>query len=393
MARPRVLPVSVVIMIIYAKGHGKSIQSILAGANLNRSEGKKMARKQDNLYVRGHKTAPSKVRMECVRSVFRSKKLPALSRGASFKNHFQEKINKTVIVSGYICNNHCKFCNNSGKRVIGDRNTSEIIQAIIGAKEGGASYLEIIGGEPTIRKDIFDIVSFANKLKFNTISITTNGRMFSYKKFASKIIKCGLNSLVFSIHGHNSLLHDSLTQSNGSFKQLLSGLDNLRDIGFNNLGSNTTIVKTNYRYLPEIGGFIYKLGIRNSEFIFVDPTYGGAHDNFLKLVPRISKAAPFIRKCLDIGRQKNVSHWHARYVPLCHFVGYEDQISEIYEKSVFKTQHIAADFINLNVEASRMKVGRIKTDRCRGCIKFSACEGIWREYFSRFGDSELTPIT
>jgi len=47
--------------------------------------------------------------------------------------------------------------------------------------------------------------------------------MFSYFELVEKIIKFGLTDIVFSIHGHNSKTHDYLTQSPGSFKQLLKG--------------------------------------------------------------------------------------------------------------------------------------------------------------------------
>ena len=58
--------------------------------------------------------------------------------------------------------------------------------------------------------------------------IATNGRMLSYEDFARTILKAGLNSLVFSIHGHTAKLHDSLTRAPGSFKQLNKGVKNVQ---------------------------------------------------------------------------------------------------------------------------------------------------------------------
>ena len=104
----------------------------------------------------------------------------------------------------------------------------EVMNHMIGARKRGSTYLEMIGGEITIRSDFIDFIKFAKKLGFKTIMIATNGRMFSYKKRAYKAIKAGLNSIVFSIHGHNSELHDELTRVPGSFKQLLSGVENMK---------------------------------------------------------------------------------------------------------------------------------------------------------------------
>ena len=304
-----------------------------------------------------------------------------------------KKIKKTVIFVGYECNNNCIFCINWDKRNIQSRTTSEIKKEMIGAKNRGSTYLEMIGGETTIRPDIVELISFAKDLGFRTIMMATNGRMYSYKKVAREIIEAGLNSIVFSIHGHNANLHDSLTQAKGSFEQLKKGIENVKEMGLKNIGSNTTIIKQNYKKLPEIGELIYNLGIRNSEFIFVDPTYGAAFNFFDKLVPKISQVAPFVHRCLDIGKKNNVAHWHVRYVPLCYFTNYLDQVSELQEVKTFKTEHIAPDFYNPHAEEARKNIGRAKTKRCEGCSLYNECEGIWKEYLKHYGDKELNKIT
>lgn len=300
-------------------------------------------------------------------------------------------IKKTVIITGYNCNNKCKFCIDDDKRHLREKTTEEIIAEMIEAKIRKRSYLEIIGGEQTIRPDILYLVKTAKKLKFKTIAMATNGRMLAYTDFAEKLIQAGLTSIIFSIHGHNGKLHDSITRVNGSFQQLINGIMNVKKMKFKNIGSNTTIIKENYIFLPKIGKFLFTLGIKNSEFIFVDSNYGAAKNHFDKLVPKISIAAPYIRKCLDIGKKNNVPHWHIRYVPLCYFRDYKEQISELYEVKKFQSEHLAPDFKNFEVEDSRKEIGRIKTKKCERCCDKNACEGIWKEYFKHYGDKELKP--
>lgn len=302
-----------------------------------------------------------------------------------------KKIKKTVIVTGYSCNNRCGFCYNIHKRGLPDRATGEIIKEIADARNRGSNYLEIIGGEETIRADIIDIVKFAEKLGFETIAMATNGRMFSNADFARQITAAGLNHVIFSMHGHNAKLHDGLTDVKGSFGQLLEGIRNTQGLAVQ-IGSNTTIVKQNYKFLADIGNLLYKLGIRNAEFIFVDPSRGGAYEHFDEFVPRVSEAAAFIRKCLDIGKNKGIIHWHIRYVPLCYFLDYRDQISELNEVKKFDSEHVAQDFRNTNVELSRKEVGRIRPKKCRGCAEYNNCEGLWKEYYKHYGDKELRPV-
>lgn len=307
-------------------------------------------------------------------------------------NQQPRKTQKTVIIIGYNCNNRCQFCIDEDKRNYIAKTTEDIKEEMIEARKRGTTYLEIIGGEFTIRPDAISLVSFAKQLGFKTIAMSTNGRMYSYLNYTKKMVKAGLTDIVFSIHGHNEKLHDSLTQSPGSFRQLLKGLANFKKLGFKNIGSNTTIVKPNYKFLPQIGQFIYNQGIRNSEFIFVDPSSGGAKTNFFKLVPKISEIAPYVKKCLDIAKKHKTFHWTIRYVPLCYFRDYLDQISELLEVKRFHTEHLAPDFRNYDVENSRKEIGRIKTKKCKECRLFNECEGIWREYFKNYGDEELRPI-
>lgn len=313
-------------------------------------------------------------------------------------NMSQGIIKKTVIITGYQCNNRCRFCMEANKRNIPNASTSKIKTQMLNARQRGARYLELIGGEMTIRPDIFEIIGFAKSLGFETIMMSTNGRMYSYKELARNMFKAGLNSLIFSIHGHNAKIHDYLTQVPGSFKQLKQGVENVKEVikemGLEGivLGTNTTIVKQNYKYLPQIGKFIYNLGLRNAEFIFVDCNEGWAKDHFDELVPRISEVAPYAYKCLDMAKEYHISHWAIRYVPLCYFQDYLNQISELQEIATFHTEHLAPDFENRDVEGSRRVVGRAKTKRCQGCLLYHKCEGIWKEYLKHYGDKELNKI-
>ena len=190
---------------------------------------------------------------------------------------------------------------------------------MVEAKAKGVTYLEMIGGETTIRRDFLPLVRAARKLGFKDVVVVTNGRMLSYPDFAKSTVEAGVTELVFSIHGHDAKLHDAVTAAPGSFGELMRGIENVRALGFERVFGNCTVVKPNMRHLPDIGRLFLELAIHHVEFIFVDPNYGGAYSNFEGLVPRISEAAPFMRAALDIGRAAGIRGWTARYVPLCHF--------------------------------------------------------------------------
>ena len=304
----------------------------------------------------------------------------------------RKKMLKIVLFTGYACNNNCAFCIDADKRGLPQKTTAELLKGILRAKNKGAYVLEIIGGEATMRPDFTRLVAAAKALGIPQVSCATNGRVFADPAAAKKAVAAGIDSVIFSVHGPDARVHDGLTRAPGSFRQLEKGIKNLRALGFKRVAGNTTVVKKNMAALPALARFYIKNGINNVEYIFVDPNYGGAKNNFKALVPRISKAAPYMRRALALGKAAGMDQWKVRYVPLCHFTGCLDQISEINERKLFLTEHWAPDFINDDAIGSRAVVGRRKTARCAGCRLSPACEGIWVEYLKNYGDSELKAV-
>jgi MoaA/NifB/PqqE/SkfB family radical SAM enzyme len=302
------------------------------------------------------------------------------------------KIQKLVLFTGFSCNSYCSFCIDLNKRDLPDKSTQQIITEMVQARGKGVEYLELIGGETTVRGDFLPIIRTAKKLGFKDIVVVTNGRMLSYPDFAKQTVEAGVSDLIFSIHGHNAKLHDELTAAKGAFDELVKGIENVRALGFERIFANCTVVKQNMKHLPAIGKLFTELNIHHAEFIFVDSTYGGAYTNFKGLVPKISEAAPYMRELLDVGRAWGTRDWCVRYVPLCYFTDYLDQISEIREIELFRTRHWAPDFKNEDVGPSRKVAGRRKTERCTGCSLYDSCEGLWKEYIRQYGDEELTPV-
>lgn len=299
---------------------------------------------------------------------------------------------KIVLFTGYACNNNCVFCIDAGKRGLPQKTTARLLRETAEAAAAGADVLEIIGGEATIRPDFPLVVKAAKRMGIPEVLCATNGRIFADMPAARRIVDSGIDALIFSVHGHDARTHDRLTRVPGSFAQLEQGLRNLRSLGFADVNGNTTVTALNMAQLPRIAEFYARNRVRNVEYIFVDPNYGGARKHFRKLVPRISEAAPFMRAALAAGRRSGLGQWKARYVPLCHFTSCLRQISETNERSLFLTEHWAPDFLNRDAVGSRAVVARKKTERCAGCALYDECEGIWTGYITRYGDGELKPV-
>lgn len=304
---------------------------------------------------------------------------------------------KLAIVLGYECNNNCRFCYCADKRFdkkIGPKSTEEVKREMEEGIERGCNFVDFLGGEPGIRDDIFELVRYAKKIGYPTIGMTTNGRMFYYRDFAEKIIKCGLNHAIFSIHGHNAKLHDYLTRSPGSFRQATRGMRNVKEIDPDlYVCTNTVIIKPNLKYLPKIAENNIKLGADACEFIFIHPR-GNAYKNFDEIVPSLREVLDYIPKTIIVGRMHDIKHFVMRYIPFCYMlgVGYESYLSEYESKSRMKEEHVGPEFRDLNVEKNRREHGRVRGKQCKACKYYNTCEGVFKEYAEKMGFDELVPV-
>lgn len=292
---------------------------------------------------------------------------------------------KADIKTGFLCNNDCQFCvQGDEKKKFGNKSTEEIKKILRKAKKD-CQIVVFTGGEPTIRKDLVELVKYAKNLGFQTIQIQSNGRMFADKKFCKAIIKAGANEFALALHGHILELHNWLTQSN-SFYETVFGIKNLKKLK-QKVITNTVIVKSNYRHLPEIAKLLISLDVDQFQFAFVH-ALGSTAKNFDSTVPRKSLVMPYLKKALDIGRYfKKEAMTEA--IPYCFLIGYEDCISEniMPNMKIFELNRIIPDF-----KKARIIEGKSKGPNCKKCKFFKICEGPWREYPQKFGWDEFEPI-
>ncbi len=290
------------------------------------------------------------------------------------------------IKTGFTCNNNCRFCVQADNKCKGNRPLDEIKRDLEDSSKRCQDVV-LTGGEVTIRKDFFEIVEYAKNLGYKVIQIQTNGRMFSSLDFCKKTIKAGATEFSPALHGYCKEQHEFLTRAPGSFNQTVKGIKNLKSLGAYVL-TNTVVVKPNYRNLPEIAKLLVKLNVDQFQFAFVHPM-GNARKNFDDIIPRISLAAPYIKKALQIGIGAGRSVM-AEAMPYCLMRGYESYVSEnfipeteiAYSNSVFIEDY----------KKKRIAEGKMKFKQCKECKYNSICEGPWREYSERLGCSEFFAV-
>lgn len=282
------------------------------------------------------------------------------------------------------CNNSCKFCVQGDKRKFYPDKTISEIKSILRDSKSDSEEVVFTGGEPTIRPDIVELVSYAKDLGYK-IQIQTNGRMFAYKDFCKRIITAGADVFAISIHGHNTKLGDYLTNSEGSFEQTTLGIENLLSLG-RLVVTNTVINKLNYRFLPEIANFLVDLGIPQYQFAFPH-ILGNALKNLNLIVPRKKEIISYLLKGIAMGRKKR-RIVRVEAIPYCFLDGFEDCVCERYiiDTKVFDIE------VHKSFNKWRREEGKIKGPKCKECRYFECCEGPWREYPEIFGWDEFIPV-
>lgn len=159
-----------------------------------------------------------------------------------------------VISIWFGCNNDCAICMlskvKSSLPVIGfDRYNKALIDIM---RDGRFQNLILSGAEVTTFDALDSYIQCAAALGwFQKIQIQTNGRRLSDVAYLKHLIRCGVNEFFVSIHGFEET-HDAATRIPGSFKQTLTGLQNLSGYDANVI-TNTVLTRRN---LPEIIRFV-----------------------------------------------------------------------------------------------------------------------------------------
>ncbi len=281
------------------------------------------------------------------------------------------------------CNNRCSFCSLNKEDF--PRKSAEDVRKELKIIKKFADDVKFTGGEVTIRPNIMQIISYAKSLGFKNICIESNGRKFSDKEYARKMIKSGANIFSVFIYGHKPKLHEKLTGVKGSFGETVSGIKNLVRYAGNvlNVEVIVAITKLNYKYLSEIAKFSWKLGVGHVTLSFA--TACGSLLINKEAIPTISDVITYITDVLNTFSDRNMG---ISYIPPCFLEGHEKYINfiKIPSKMVIKNPNFTM------IIESELKKNMLKGSTCKKCRFDDICYGLWKEYANLYGLNELKPV-
>ncbi len=125
------------------------------------------------------------------------------------------------------CNARCQTCKDwQSKPDSTILSHSESIELVRQLAKAGLVNLTFTGGEPLLRKDLFEIISFA-KSQGLTTELVTNGLLINERR-ANKLIEAGLDRICISLDAATACLNDEIRGIKGYYDLAVSAIDNLK---------------------------------------------------------------------------------------------------------------------------------------------------------------------
>lgn len=174
------------------------------------------------------------------------------------------------------CNLACKMCSmheqkkfllSQGRRT--DIDSAAIKKVIKETKEIGTKTLLFIGGEPFLRKDLFDLIDYAKSLSLNSI-IVTNGVLLNQERIKA-CFASGVDWLSISL---DAATEDTFRKIRGEniLGEIVKNIELLNQLKKDmkkespRISAVCTIMNDNLEELPEVASLCKKLGIERIIF-------------------------------------------------------------------------------------------------------------------------------
>jgi MoaA/NifB/PqqE/SkfB family radical SAM enzyme len=264
-------------------------------------------------------------------------------------------------------------------------------------------YVDFMGGEPTLHPYALDIVRYAASVGLKP-TLITHGMRLADLNTARAFKDAGVHDFLVSIHGIGDTVRRIHGRGHDNASRQRQALSNLRELGVP-FRFNVTVIKDNLNELTEIAECAIEFGARVVNFLTFNPHFEWSANRDAPFQVRHSEAAPKLAEAINLLTSAGIEA-NVRYFPLCVLPGYESHIftgkqlpwdehewdyNSWYDRSVPGRPEP-----KWYVEAGNLQSERhsyVQPRPCSDCSLRKICDGIHRQYFTRFGSDELTPRT
>ncbi len=194
---------------------------------------------------------------------------------------FQRRLRYLRLSVTDLCNFKCHYClpdGYQGKRPNNELTLKEIANLANGFASLGTEKIRLTGGEPTLRKDIADIIRLCKAPEnIKKVAMTTNG--WQLEKHYQALIDAGLNQINLSIDSLHSQAFYDIT-GKGSLGDILRAVDAILADGSMILKINAVLLKSfGMQQLNDALAFIKDKPV---SFRFIELMQTGENDDLFK---------------------------------------------------------------------------------------------------------------
>ncbi|MDG3011701.1 mycofactocin radical SAM maturase [Rhodococcus sp. D2-41] len=158
----------------------------------------------------------------------------------------------------YACNLSCVHClSSSGKRDPRELTTEQCKSIIDELQKMQVFYVNIGGGEPTVRSDFWELVDYATDHQVG-VKFSTNGVRID-EKVAARLAASDYVDVQISLDGATAEVNDAV-RGPGSFDMAVRALENLSAAGFKDAKISVVVTRENVSQLDEFKALADRFG-------------------------------------------------------------------------------------------------------------------------------------
>ena len=184
------------------------------------------------------------------------------------------------------CNLNCLHCHQDSSPATcqGELTTSQAFKVVENMSDAGVAILAFSGGEPLLRKDLYDVINRATDSGM-LCTIASNGTLLT-DEVAKKLAEAGIRRVEIGLDGARAETHDFLRNKSGSFEATIEGIKNCAAIGFDELAVTMTLHSKNINELEETMNLAENLGATRFYLNRLIPAGRGADAIYLDVSPK-----------------------------------------------------------------------------------------------------------
>lgn len=300
---------------------------------------------------------------------------PAIAVTAAGGRNDQTSGTEAVVRLLEPCQARCAFCNFRGRQSDMVASLDDVDEHLQDARAAGARWVAFTGGEPTLVKELPEILSRAKDLGFERATIQTNGLKLAAPGYAARLKAAGLDAILQSLHSHVPALQDAIFKIPGAFDKGVAGIDAALDAGLI-VGINHVTTTEN---LPGLGDFADWIVSRWGPRVYVTLSVMGPQgwgEDRLDLVPRLEVLRGPLAAALERLEAAGVSAFVPGVcgVPVCQLPDHARFFAEIHDPAPAESpsrRHVAA---------------------CGDCGYRDRCSGYWTACLDAYGDQEIVAV-